>query len=289
MTTRCMIGRVEQKNEGKKNRRKTNTHLAVPPRSPFCAATLFPSVQSAYHLAATAFGRAGLWRQGIRLTGMAADEGVSLSPSTLTGVLGACAKRSRWREALDLLQQARPVLRRSLSSSSSLPSGKCEREKSKSKGSGEEEEEKDEDGRGGAGDERPLARKKKRLEGSVVAAYTLAMVACRGAGRHTEGLRVLSMLEEDGGSGDEAFFRVALKCCAKAEAEGGGVGEGNGSGATVADRVLGDMSAQGIQCRVEGFTDVAQVGLADTRGRRVLLAYSLRRPDARALRRFPPR
>lgn len=112
-----------------------------------------------------------------------------------------------------------------------------------------------------------------------MSAYTLAMVACRSAGRHAEGLEVLSMLEEDGGGSrreDESFFRVALKCCAKAPAAGsgrrrrgeGGGGEGSdgGGGAAVADEVLEGMSAQGIPCRVEGFTDVAQVRVFLTRG-----------------------
>lgn len=44
---------------------------------------------------------------------MAAADGVVLSPSTLTSVIGACAKGKRWREALDVLQTARPLLRRS--------------------------------------------------------------------------------------------------------------------------------------------------------------------------------
>lgn len=165
---------------------------------------------------------------------MAAEAGVPLSPSALTSVLVACAKRSRWREALDLLQDARPTLRRVLSSSGAAGAGRDAEEGGRKKG-----------------------------EGSVVAAYTLAMAACRRAGRHAAGLEVLSMLEEDGGRGDEEFFRVALKCCAKAVAGGGDArSSGNGGGgAAAADRVLGDMSAQGIRCRVEGFTDVAQVGV----------------------------
>lgn len=171
---------------------------------------------------------------------MAAEAGVPLSPSAVTSVLVACAKRSRWREALDLLQDARPVLRQAFSSP--LPSRKAA-------GAPRVAEE----GGGGA-----------KGKGSVVAAYTLAMAACRRADRHADGLQVLSMLEEDGGQGDEQFFRVALKCCAKAA---GGVGDesrgGGCSGAAAADRVLGDMSALGIRCRVEGFTDVAQVGAAN--------------------------
>ncbi|CAM9447310.1 unnamed protein product, partial [Ectocarpus sp. 13 AM-2016] len=186
--------------------------------------------ESAFHLAATAFGRAGLWRQGVRVAVVAAEQGIALAPSTLTSILGACAKQARWREALGLLQGARPVLQQAFSS---LPL-------STSAGVV-------------AGDER-------RGEGNVVAAYTLAMVACRRSGRHAEGLRVLEMLEEDGGVGDEAFFRVALKCCAKAR----GFGDRDEcSGAAVADRVLEGMSAQGIRCGVEGFTDIAQAyGLA---------------------------
>ncbi|CAM9411901.1 unnamed protein product [Ectocarpus sp. 6 AP-2014] len=186
--------------------------------------------ESAFHLAATAFGRAGLWRQGVRVAVVAAEQGIALAPTTLTSILGACAKQARWREALGLLQGTRPVLQQGFSS---LPLST------------------------GAG---VVAGTGRRGEGNVVAAYTLAMVACRRSGRHSEGLRVLEMLEEDGGVGDEAFFRVALKCCAKA----GGVGErGECSGAAVADRVLEGMSAQGIRCGVEGFTDIAQAyGLA---------------------------
>lgn len=200
-------------------------------------------VQSAYHLAATAFGRSGLWEQAVRLTAMAAEAGVTLSPSTLTSVLVACAKRSRWREALDVLRKARPVLRQAFSS---LPP----EDKEEAEGAGERAE------KGGG-----------KRTGGVVAAYTLAMVACRRADRHADGLQVLSMLQEDGGRGDEEFFRVVLKCCAKAQgrrADGGGEGgDGSSSGAAVADRVLGDMSAQGIRCRVEGFTDVAQVSAGE--------------------------
>eukprot|EP00903_Cladosiphon_okamuranus_P012196 g11439.t1 len=194
--------------------------------------------ESAYRLAATAFGRSGLWRQGTRLAAMAAEAGTPLSPSTLTSVLLACAKRSRWREALDLLQDARPALRQALSPPPPPPDGATGRAPEV----------------GGKG------------KGSVVAAYTLAMSACRRADRHADGLQVLSMLEEDGGQGDEEFFRVALKCCAKAVGRSGsedGSGSSGSSGAAAADRVLEDMYAQGIRCRVEGFTDVAQAyGLA---------------------------
>lgn len=195
-------------------------------------------LQSAYRLAATAFGRSGLWRQGVRLTAMASEAGIPLSPSALTSVLVACAKRSRWREALDLLQDARPALRQAFSPSLPPPPDGATRRAQEGEGKG-------------------------KGKGSVVAAYTLAMAACRRADRHADGLQVLSMLEEDGGQGDEEFFRVALKCCAKA-VRGSGIGDGSRSsgsgGAAAADRVLGDMFAQGIRCRVEGFTDVAQVG-----------------------------
>lgn len=235
-------------------------------------------VQSAYHLAATAFGRAGLWRQGIRLAEMASEDGTALSPSTLTSVLGACAKGSRWREALELLRRSRSVLRQALSPPSSSSSFS---ENNKEEGLGSEAAVARAVAAGaGEGDgERGIVSKtattrgmrvKRRREDNVVSVYTLAMVACRGAGRHAEGLGVLSMLREDGGYGDEAFFRVALKCCAKAGVvDGGGGGDGkeggresSSSGAAVADIVLRDMSAQGIRCRVEEFTDIVQVGLA---------------------------
>lgn len=182
-------------------------------------------VQSAFHLAATAFGRAGLWRQGVRVAIVAAEQGIALAPSTLTSILGACTKQARWREALELLEGTRPVLQQAFSSPLSTGAG-------------------------------VVAGAERTGDGNVLAAYTLAMVACRRSGRHAEGLRVLEMLEEDGGLGDEAFFRAALKCCAKA----GGVGErGECGGAAVADKVLEGMSAQGIRCGVKGFTDIAQV------------------------------
>lgn len=205
-------------------------------RHPFPSPTL---AQSAFHLAATAFGRAGLWQQGVRLAAMATEQGVALLPSTLTSLLGACAKGARWREALDILDRHRPVLRKAISSSSPTP---------------------DSDGRvGGSVGE----RREGRGEENVVCAYTLAMVACRAANRHSEGLQVLAMLEEDGGVGDEAFFRAALKCCAKAGGAGARRREGDETGGegggAVADRVLEGMAAQGVRCGVEGFTDVAQV------------------------------
>ncbi|CAN0402837.1 unnamed protein product, partial [Ectocarpus fasciculatus] len=119
--------------------------------------------ESAFHLAATAFGRAGLWRQGVRVAVVAAEQGIALAPSTLTSILGACAKQARWREALGLLQDTRSVLQQAFSSplltGAGLVAGAAER----------------------------------RGQGNAVAAYTLAMVACRGGGRHAEGLRVLEM------------------------------------------------------------------------------------------------
>lgn len=262
--------------------------------------------QSTYHLAATAFGRAGLWRQGISLAAMAEEEGAVLSPSTLTSVLGACAKGARWEEALNLLRKARPVLREAflLSDRDGDRDGDWDEEQLQNRspnpvtaaggadgekgavGTGKGAEsppQESREGGEGKGTERRRIRGEgagRRREEDVVSAYTLAMVACRSAGRHAEGLEVLSMLEEDGGGRrreDESFFRVALKCCAKAPATGGGrrsrAGEGEGwegsdgggGGATAADGVLESMSAQGIPCRVEGFTDVAQVGVFSTR------------------------
>lgn len=215
---------------------------------------------------------------------MAEADGVILSPSTLTSVLGACAKGARWEEALALLRAARPVLREAFLLSDEGADRDEERDGKRSperaaagvtgEGTGLSRRQREEDGgrqgRGGM-----------RREENVVSAYTLAMVACRSAGRHAEGLEVLSLLEEDGGGRrreDESFFRVALKCCAKAPAtaaggrrggggKGGGreggdgvsSGGGGGGGAAVADGVLEGMSALGIPCLVEGFTDVAQV------------------------------
>lgn len=173
---------------------------------------------------------------------MATDQGIALLPSTLTSILGACAKGARWREALDILQRHRPVFREAFSSSP-VP--------------GTEEEVRVPGG--------PVGETGGRGEDNVVCAYTLAMVACRAANRQSEGLRVIAMLGEDGGVGDEAFFRAALKCCARAGEgvtrvrEREGEGEGGECGAAVADRVLEGMAARGVRCRVEGFTDVAQV------------------------------
>ncbi|CAM9709569.1 unnamed protein product, partial [Scytosiphon promiscuus] len=155
--------------------------------------------ESAFRLAATAFGRAGLWQQGVRLASMATEEGVALLPSTLTSILGACAKGARWREALDILSRHRPVFRQAFSSSLPTPESGGRVPPSVA---------------GGPAEGNSAAERRARGEENVVCAYTLAMVACRAADRHSEGLQVLAMLEEDGGLGDEAFFRAALKCCA---------------------------------------------------------------------------
>lgn len=212
----------------------------------------------AYHLAATALGRSGLWQQGVSLASMAAAEGTKLSPRTLTSIVGGCAKGSRWKEALAILQWGRPAFREALH----LPDHPAVTPEGEHGGQSP-----DPSTDSSRGDREPI---------NIVPAYTLAMVACRGADRYTEGLGVLTMVEEDGVRRDEAFFRVALKCCAKVKAarttaaavggvrqggEGGGewIGIGTRSGADIADEILDGMSAQGIAVGVQALTDVVQV------------------------------
>ena len=162
-----------------------------------------------------------------------------MSPSTVTSVLGACARAGRWEEALEVLDRARPDLREAISRETSLADG-------------------------GA-----------RRAGDAIPAYTLAMAACRVAGRPTEGLEVFWIMEEDGGRGDRPFFLATLACCASCaafeaedstrRADGSGGEQGRGSpwgrtcGATVADRVLKLASAQGHSLGMEGLTDAARV------------------------------
>lgn len=209
--------------------------------------------QSTLHLAAMAFGRAGLWHEGVILTRKAAEEGVPVSPSTFTSVLGACAKGARWREALEMLDRARPTLRERLTQK-----------------------------------DRPVGEEGDGVD--AIPAYTLAMAACRASGRYAEGLEVFWSMEEDGGvgCGDKAFFRAALACSARASSvleernpdsdlerfASGHVGvggrerrlQGRASGAAVAERVLELVSLQGCLLGVEGFADAARVRKRDNLG-----------------------
>lgn len=241
-------------------------------------------MQSCYRLAAAVFARSGLWRQGLRLTQMAAADGVVLSPSTLTSIIGACAKGGRWEEALDVLQTARPLLcrRRHTAAHAELATvlrTGCPRAGLVVNGAqaaiaavgkgrlGKGSFSTIRNGGGGG------ARWSLKGGGKAVAAYMLAMVACRAAGKHAKGLQVLTMLWEDGVSADEMLYHVALSCCAKARvptaaARGEAVAEFQVEegvegreldGAAVADRILEEMSARRFVCGVEGFTNVAQV------------------------------
>lgn len=195
--------------------------------------------QSTLHLAAIAFGRAGLWHEGVILTRKAAEEGVPVSPSTFTSVLGACAKGARWREALNMLDLARPILRERLTQN-----------------------------------DRPVGEGGDGVD--AIPVYTLAMAACRASGQYAEGLKVFWSMEEDGGGGccDKEFFRAALACSARVSSvlkerntDSGHVGvggrgrrlQGRASGAAVVDRVLELVSSQGCLLGVEGFTDAARV------------------------------
>lgn len=202
--------------------------------------------QSTLHLAAIAFGRAGLWHEGVILIQKAAEEGVPVLPSTFKSVLGACAKRARWREALKILDRARPILR--------------ERLAQKNRPGGEEGDGVD-----------------------AIPAYTLAIAACRASGRYAEGLKVFWSMEEDGGGGcgDKEFFRAALACSARVSSilkerntdsvHVGMGGQGRrlqerASGAAVADRVLELVSLRKCFLGVEGFTDAARVSKGDNLG-----------------------
>lgn len=190
---------------------------------------------------------------------MAAEDNIVISPKTLTSILGAYAKGARWEEALRILGEGRPSLQEAFVSQQAFDGG-------------------------------VMGAKERKEWDDLVPAYTLAMVACRAADRHDEGLQILSMVEEDGGRADEELLRLALKCCAKtspvaapvlrpvlnnfgAERRGGGSSGGGDEacemeedgaiatvdGATIADCVLKEMSFQGITCSVECLTDVAQV------------------------------
>lgn len=248
-----------------------------------------PQMQSCYKLAAAVFARSGLWRQGLRLTQMAAGDGVILSPSILTSIIGACAKGGRWEEALDVLQTARPLLRRRRHTAAhpelaTLLKTGCPRAGLAVNGAQEAiaAAGKERLGKGsfstirnGGGGGGGGGRWSLKDGGKAVAAYMLAMVACRAAGKHAKGLQVLAMLWEDGVSADEMLYHVALSCCAKAKAPTAaargeavavlqveeGVEGRELDGAAVADRILEEMSTRRFVCGVEGFTNVAQVKL----------------------------
>lgn len=212
-----------------------------------------------------------MWQQGVQLTRMAAAEGVRLSPSTLTSVLGACAKKARWAEALDVLREARPVLRQQNAIFRPDPQGpdtvpeKVPVRVPPSAAYAAEGHAPSVASNGAAGKAAAGDGSKRKVD-HVVPAYTLAMVACREADRSLDGLRVLRVADEDGVRGDEAFFRVGLRCCAKVgvidEEGAGAAGLGRWAGpdgAAVGDMILEEMATLGLPCGVEGFSDLAQV------------------------------
>lgn len=238
---------------------------------------MFGASQSCYHLAATALGRSALWQQGVRLTQMAAADGVPLSPNTFTSVLGACAKKARWVEALEVLEEARPTLRRqnarstTASSSPSSPRGQNETGSGSKTLPGTAPENvpttaraESATGRDRTGRRVSVGPKPGHVD-YVVPAYTLAMVACREAGKNVEALQVLRIADEDGVRGDPSLFRLALKCCAKIgaidrEDEREALGRWAGpNGAAIGDKIVEEITAFGLRLGVEDITDLTQV------------------------------